>query len=162
VFSFIPIVSIVEADYPMGGIGTGMQQNARFPMGVDVDWNVEGENGRYLVELGPIGYLLYWTAAKLGLCVALLRCSLILKRGRRRAPAAAALSYSFLAVLGDLTFDHVWQALFFVGCGFILAEVVAVQRQEAEARNAAAKAKEPAPAGRAVAAAGYGVSATVR
>ena len=28
-------------------------------------------------------------------------------------------------MIGNLAFDHVWQALFFTGCGFILAEVVA-------------------------------------
>jgi hypothetical protein len=149
---FLPVVSLLNQDYPMGGIGTGMQQNARFQMGVDTVYNSEGENGRYLIELGPIGYLTYWAAGKVGLCVALLRAYRILKRANRRSAAAAALSYSFLAVIGDLTFDHVWQALFFVGCGFILSEVIAVQRQQAEARAAAAAAAAPPPpSGRSVA-----------
>jgi hypothetical protein len=31
-------------------------------------------------------------------------------------------------MLGNLTFDHIWQALYFLGCGFILSEVVSVMR----------------------------------
>ena len=36
------------------------------------------------------------------------------------------MSYAVLTFNGMLVFDHVWQALYFVGCGFILAEVVSV------------------------------------
>jgi len=62
------------------------------------------------------------------LIVALLRAYAILKRAGRRGAAAAALSYALLTMNGNLTFDHIWQALYFMGCGFILSEVVAVQR----------------------------------
>jgi hypothetical protein len=34
VFEVVPIVSLMAYDYPMAGIGTGMQQNARIPMGI--------------------------------------------------------------------------------------------------------------------------------
>jgi drug/metabolite transporter (DMT)-like permease len=40
------------------------------------------------------------------------------------------MSYAFVSLLGSLAFDHVWQALFFLGCGFILAEVVAVKKAQ--------------------------------
>jgi len=36
----------------------------------------------------------------------------------------AALAYAILVFYGNLTFDHIWQSLFFTGCGFILAELV--------------------------------------
>lgn len=143
IFDVVPIVSLLKYEYPIGGIGTGMQQNARVQMGIASDYNIEGENGRYLVEIGPIGYLTYWAAAKLGLCVALMRCARILKRANRRPAAAAAVSYAALALLGNLAFDHVWQAFFFIGCGFILSEVVTLRRQQAEAQQAA-----PPPSGR--------------
>jgi hypothetical protein len=130
VFDFVPVVALLRYDYPGAGLGTGMQQNARFSMGVTrLDYFSEGETGRYLIELGPVGYLLIWTA-KIGLCVALFRAYLILKRARRRAAAGAAISYAFVTPIGSLTFDHVWQALFFLGCGFILSEVVSVVRRE--------------------------------
>ncbi len=122
-----PPVALSYYDYPAMGIGTGMQQNARFALHVDTEWDSEGEVGRYLIELGPIGYLLVWTA-KLGLVVGLLRCYRILKRAGRRGAAGAALCYALLTMLGNLTFDHVWQALYFLGCGFILSEVVSVMR----------------------------------
>jgi hypothetical protein len=124
----LPPVALGYYDYPFLGIGTGMQQNARFSLHVDAQYDVEGEVGRYLVELGPVGYLLVWTA-KLGLIVALFRCYVILKRAGRRGSAGAALVYAAVAMLGNLTFDHVWQALYFLGCGFILAEVVSVRRE---------------------------------
>jgi hypothetical protein len=87
-----------------------------------------------LIELGPLGYLVFWTA-KLGLCFALFRCHTILKRGNKRAAAGAALSYIILVATGNLVFDHVWQSLFFMGCGFILSETVAVMKEQ-KARKA--------------------------
>jgi hypothetical protein len=123
----LPPVALAVHDYPFLGIGTGMQQNARFSLHAVPAYNAESEVGRYLVELGPIGYLIVWTS-KLGLIVALLRSYAILKRAGRRGAAGAALSYAAITMFGNLTFDHVWQALYFLGCGFILAEVVAVMR----------------------------------
>ena len=124
-----PPLALSYYDYPFMGIGTGMQQNARFSLHVDTDsdWDSEAEVGRYLIELGPIGFLLVWTA-KLGLIVCLVRSYRILKRAGRRGAAGAALCYALLTMLGNLTFDHIWQALYFLGCGFILSEVVSVMR----------------------------------
>jgi hypothetical protein len=133
ILDVIPVVALLRYDYPVAGIGTGMQQNARISMGVDASYAIESETGRYLVELGPVGYLLAWTV-KLGLCVALMRAYRILLKAGRRAAAGTALSYAFVTMLGNLTFDHIWQALYFLGCGFILSEVVSVIRQTPQAR----------------------------
>jgi hypothetical protein len=135
--SVVPPIALAMFDYPMLGIGTGMQHNARMSMRIRPKWEAELENERYLIELGPAGFLLVWTA-KLGLMVALLRAYKILKRAGRRGSAGAALSYAVLTMLGTLTYDHVWQALFMLGCGFILAEVMSVVR-------AAAVVQEPEP-----------------
>ena len=131
--NILPPVALMTFDYPSHGIGTGMQQNSRLSFRIVTDWDIEGELGRYLVELGPIGFILFWIT-KLGLMVALLRAYKILKRAERRGAAAAALSYAALTMYGNLTFDHNWQALYFMGCGFILADVVDVARQSAAAR----------------------------
>ena len=122
-----------------------MEQNARLSFHIGTDWDIEGELGRYLVELGPVGFVLFWIT-KLGLMVALLRAYQILKRAERRGAAAAALSYAALTMYGNLTFDHNWQALYFMGCGFILADVVAVLQQKtaAKARDDAASSDPPA------------------
>jgi hypothetical protein len=119
-----------------------MQQNARGTFRIYPKYEEELEPCRYLVELGPIGYLAVWTA-RLGLIIALLRAYRILKRAGRRGAAAAALSYAALTLNGTLTFDHIWQALYFLGCGFILAEVVAVQRS----KQPSPAAPEAAPVG---------------
>jgi hypothetical protein len=128
---FLPPVALYLFDYPVLGLGTGMQQggNLRQLLHVYPKYEVELETGKYLVELGAIGYLLIWTA-KFGLIVALLRSYSILKRAGRRGSAGAALSYAVLTLNGTLTFDHIWQALYFTGCGIILAEVVAAVRRD--------------------------------
>jgi hypothetical protein len=145
----VPPLAMAIYDYPAFGLGTGMQQNARAALSIPVKFNVEAEPGRYLVELGVVGYLFVWMA-KLGLAVALVRAYFVLKRAGRRGAAAAALSYASLTLIGNLAFDHIWQALYFVGCGSILAEVVSVVRE----RAAAAAAKGGAAVtGRAAAAA---------
>jgi hypothetical protein len=133
VANILPPVALATFDYPWLGIGTGMQQNARLSFHIGTEWDAEAELARYLVELGPIGFVLFWIT-KVGLMVALLRAYRILKGAGRRGAAAAALSYSALTMFGNLTFDHNWQALFFMGCGFILADVVDVARQAAAAR----------------------------
>ena len=119
----LPPVALMALDYPPGGLGTGMQQNARASLRVYPKWEGELENHRYLIELGVVGFCLVWTT-KLGVMVALLRAYRILQRAGRRAAAGAALSYAAVTFFGNLTFDHIWQALFFIGCGFILAETI--------------------------------------
>ena len=47
-------------------------------------------------------------------------------------------------MIGNLGFDHNWQALYFIGCGFILAEVVNVRQRAAAAL--APSVAPPAPA----------------
>jgi hypothetical protein len=126
----LPPLAIGMVDHPAFGIGTGMLQNARIALGVQASQEVEQEFERYLVELGTLGYLLLWTV-KFGLSVALFRAYRFLKGAGRRGASTAALSYAILTMVGNLTFDHVWQALYFIGCGFILAEIVAILRSPA-------------------------------
>ncbi len=130
ILELLPPFAISRNEHPRWGIGTGMQQNARVGLKIGSDWESEGEPGRYLVELGTLGYLLVWFA-RLGLAVALLRAAAGLRRAKLGAIAGAAAAYAFFAVQGNLTFDHVFQALFFVGAGFLLAEVIGVQREAA-------------------------------
>jgi hypothetical protein len=138
----LPPVALWTFEYPMMGIGTGMQQNARQALHVPAKMEVEAEVGRYLVELGPIGFLLIWLT-KLGLAVALWRSYRLLKGAGRRGAASAALSYAVLTMIGNAAFDHIWQALYFLGCGSILAEVVSVLRDRAALRaNASATAAQ--------------------
>ena len=137
--NMLPPVAMLKFNYPAIGIGTGMQQNAKQSFGITTDWEVEAEVGRYLVELGPVGYLLVWIT-RLGLMVALLRSYSILKRAGRRGSAGAALSYAALALWGNLNFDHNWQSLYFMGCGFVLAEVVTVRRAALVPARSAASA----------------------
>lgn len=123
VLTILPPVALALSEYPLAGIGTGMQQNARAALGVRTDWGSEGEPERLLIELGPIGYLLVWMA-KLGLIVALLRLARQFGREGRRGLSGAALAYAILTMLGNLVFDHVWQALYFTGLGLILQGAV--------------------------------------
>lgn len=140
----LPLVAMARYDYPALGLGTGMQQNARMAFKVPASrYDIEPETGRYLVELGPFGFLLIWTA-KAGLMVALFRAYFVLKRARRRGSAAAALCYGALTMIGNLAFDHNWQALYFSGCGLILSEVVAVNRRKVQSVEAPVSV-QPAP-----------------
>jgi|SRR6185312_4257036 len=138
--AFVPPMVMARIDPPFMGVGTGTQQNAHSSLRVALDWYEETETGRYLVELGPIGLLAVWLA-KLGLMLALFKAGKILRRQGRRGAAAAAVSYAVLTFNGNLVFDHVWQALYFVGCGFILAEVVSATRPS----PAMVPAAEPEP-----------------
>jgi hypothetical protein len=127
-FVVLPPLALTTYDYPLMGIGTGSMQNARTAMGLrSTEWEAEGEIARYLVELGPVGYMLVWLS-RLALAITLVRAYKILKRAGRRGASGAALSYALLAMTGNPVFDHIFQALFFMGCGFILAEVVEAQR----------------------------------
>jgi hypothetical protein len=134
VLNILPPVALASLEYPIMGIGTGMMQNYREQFGVyDEQYSSEGEVGRYLVELGVIGYLLVWIS-KLGLVMVLWKSSRILKKQGRSAAAAGAVAYALLAFYGNLTFDHIYAALYFVGFGFILQEVIQVRLAEMGAK----------------------------
>jgi hypothetical protein len=148
--NMLPPVAMLAFDYPVLGVGTGMEQNARMSLHVGTRYDTESELGRYLVELGPLGFIFVWTA-KLGLMVALLRAYGVLKRAGRRGAAAAALSYGAITMYGNLVFDHNWQALYFMGCGFVLSDVLAVLRQAAAQRSSEAAPALPEPRAAAVA-----------
>lgn len=142
----LPPFAIMRNEYPLLGIGTGMQQNARVALRILTDWATEGEPGRYLIELGLPGYLFVWLA-RLGLCVGLLRAAFILRRAGRGAVAGAAYAYAFFAMQGNLTFDHIFQALFFLGSGMILAEVVETQGESGRAKRQRSTAPDEMPPG---------------
>jgi hypothetical protein len=147
----LPPLAIATVRHPPFGIGTGMLQNARVQMRIPIDWEVEQEFERYLVELGTVGFVIMW-CTKFGLMMALFRAYQILKRAGRRGAATASLSYAVLTLIGNLTFDHIWQSLYFIGCGFVLAEVVSVMRARAAVRppfvqqSAGPQALQPAAA----------------
>lgn len=120
--SILPVVAMTTSVYPFMGIGTGMQQNARAQLGVSSrGYDAENEPGKYLIELGVPGYLLLWFA-KLGIAVALFKASRILRKAHHGAAAGAAVGFSALTFFGNLTFDHIWQSLFFIAVGYILME----------------------------------------
>jgi hypothetical protein len=121
----LPHIAIASTKHPILGIGTGMQQNARFALGIDSGWGSEGELGRLLIELGTLGFLLLWLA-RVGLVVALVRAATLARRAGNRTVAGLALAFAMLAFGGSLVFDHVYQAMYFVGLGFILREVIAL------------------------------------
>jgi drug/metabolite transporter (DMT)-like permease len=142
----IPPLGLITFDYPVLGIGTGMMQNARLSMRIDTDkWEGEVETERNLIELGPVGFLVVWLS-RLGLIIALFRAYRILKEAGRRGAAAGAMAYLFLSFVGNFTFDHIWQALYFLGCGFILAEVVAVVRAKEAEVGLTTSESQPVPA----------------
>jgi hypothetical protein len=118
-----PPYAVTALDYPVLGIGTGMQQNARFTLGLTQDrWNAEGEVGRFLIELGAPGYLAFWVA-RVGLALLLWRAGQMAKRLKQPAIAGAAFGYVPLTFMGNIVFDHIYQALYFVGVGLILQSI---------------------------------------
>jgi hypothetical protein len=126
--NILPPVALYTFNYPWMGIGTGMQQNVRAQLGIpSYQYNAESEPEKQLIELGIPGYMLYWFA-RLGICVALIKASRILRRDGRGAVAGAAMGIAALTFFGNLTFDHIWQALFFVAVGYILLETNAASR----------------------------------
>jgi hypothetical protein len=138
-FQILPPVSMATVDYPLLGLGTGMHQNARWSFHLpEMPYAAEAENHRYLIELGPVGFSLFWLA-KVGLLMLLLKCRRILVAANRRAGGGAALAYAVLTMFGNLTFDHVWQALYFTGVGFVFAEVLAVLKEQQAEREAQAQ-----------------------
>jgi uncharacterized membrane protein YhaH (DUF805 family) len=115
----IPYWAMKEVEYPLLGVGTGMLQNVRIPMGIEHEWNYEGDVGRQLIELGGPGYLLFWFA-RLGLLVAFARAGMELSRHKARGVAGIAWVLALFAIISNLAFDHVWQALFFLAGGVVL------------------------------------------
>ena len=108
------------------GIGTGMQLNSRVAFGIPPGpWDIEQEVARYLVELGPVGYLAVW-GARLGLVVALLRASWRFRRAKMGGFAGLALAYALLTFQANMLIDHVWQALEFIGIGMMLRAAAAI------------------------------------
>ena len=53
-----------------------------------------------------------------------MRCAAMLRRQGQRALLGSALTLAVLALLGNLAFDHVWQALFFIAVGMILRAAI--------------------------------------
>jgi hypothetical protein len=134
--TILPPVSLQMFDYPPFGIGTGMQQNVRAQLGVTSHgYDAESESGKHLIELGVPGYLLFWFA-RLGICVALFKASRILRKARRGAASGAAMGFSALTFFGNITFDHIWQSLFFIAVGYILMETFLANRQLEAAEKA--------------------------
>ena len=84
----IPPVAMMTLDYPMMGAGTGSMQNAAMSLHIYPKWNAELELHRYLVELGPVGFMFVW-AVKLGLMVAFYRASKILNQTTKCEPGSA-------------------------------------------------------------------------
>ncbi len=126
VYLLFPPYALSNLPYPVMGLGTGMQQNFRNLFGVNYgEYESEIEVGRILIELGVAGFLAIWLI-RLGLLVAFLRAAKMFRKANRRAATGAALTYAILTFYGNLAFDHIWQALFFTGAGFILGELVTV------------------------------------
>ncbi|MFW6087382.1 MAG: hypothetical protein ACODAG_09260 [Myxococcota bacterium] len=122
VFKLLPPVAMTSFEYPLMGVGTGMEQNARVSMRISNPYHVESPEGRFLVELGILGYLLIWFA-RIGLAVALLKAGLRLRRSGRMGIGGACFGFAALTMLGNLVFDHIWQALYFTGLGLLLSSL---------------------------------------
>jgi hypothetical protein len=134
----IPLVAVTEVHgylwseltYPLIGVGTGMMQNAAQALGVGTRHYSESETGRYIIELGFVGYVFMWLT-RLGLAVALLRAAKQLRRHGQGPASGAAVAYALLGMMGRLTFDHVYQALYFFGVGLILHAVMSLPQTPA-------------------------------
>lgn len=125
----IPPVAIARIDFPTFGEGTGTQQNARIQIvGASTAWDQEEEPGRYLFELGLVGYLCVW-AARFGLLIACIRMARQLRRWGCKGESAAAAACAVMTIFGRLTFDHVWQACYFIALGVVLGIYVDARRR---------------------------------
>jgi hypothetical protein len=139
VVELFPPFAISVNDYPPLGDGTGTQQNARALFGVQPHWDTESEVSRLLAELGVVGYLLVWLT-KVGLALVLARIGRSLKARGQVAMAGGALAFAFFAFVGNSAFDHIWQALFFIGVGIFLAAVKEAEEAAGMARGALGEA----------------------
>ncbi|MEO5769884.1 MAG: O-antigen ligase family protein [Polyangia bacterium] len=124
----LPPLALARSPYPLFGLGTGMQQNARFQFGVPTMYGLEEEPPRLLVELGAIGFLLFWTA-RLGILIGLVRASRILKRAGKMGASGGATALAVLTMFNRIVFDHVWQSLFFTALGITLSATLDATQQ---------------------------------
>ena len=120
---YLPPFALGLVDYPVLGIGTGTLQNAAVSYGATQRYAAEAEQHRVLIEQGAPGYLLL-SLLRIGLVVALFRAGMMLKRAGERAPAGAAWALGALTLPGNLFFDHIFQALYFLALGIVLQIVV--------------------------------------
>lgn len=122
--SVLPPVAIAKFEHPVFGLGTGSQQSARFALGVPIAHNeYEEETPRIMVELGTVGYVIFWLA-RVGLIVALLRASRILKRQGQVGASGGAMALAAVTMFHRIVFDHVWQSFYFLGLGLVLSAVM--------------------------------------
>ena len=111
---YLPPLAILFTDYPVLGLGTGNLQNAALVSGYRPPVAAENEQARLLIEQGVVGYLLV-SCVRIGILIALIRAGTVLKRRGRRAEAGVAWALAVFSLPGNLFFDHVFQALFFLG-----------------------------------------------
>jgi hypothetical protein len=116
----LPPVALLRTPYELFGVGTGMAQNARFQFDVVTNDFLEEEPPRLLLELGPVGFLLFWFA-RLGLLLTLVKSSKILKRAGMMGASGAAAALAVLTMFNRIVFDHVWQSLYFIALGLLLS-----------------------------------------
>jgi hypothetical protein len=120
----IPFYLILQTpDSPPLGAGVGVLQNASAALGIQSGWEVEAEPQRVLIELGLPGYALVWLS-RLVLGVALIRAARRLSRAGAGAVAGVAWAYAGFVMVLPLATDHIAQALFFAGVGWVLARYV--------------------------------------
>ena len=119
----IPPLAMVFGEYPALGLGTGTLQNAASLNGPAPRYVAEAEPHRVLIEQGIPGYLLL-SLLRVGLVVALLRAGTLLRRASMRAEAGAAWALAAFTLPQNLIFDHIFQALYFIGFGIVLESVV--------------------------------------
>lgn len=119
----IPVYAVANTEYQWLGAGVGVLQNAGVALQFQPSTTAEIELQRVLIELGLLGYLLVWFSRVL-LVVALVRSARRLWRAGEHAWSGAACAYAGLAMLMQLSTDHVGQALFFLGNGILLSAVV--------------------------------------
>jgi hypothetical protein len=129
----VPIYTMTQTEYPLLGAGVGVLQNAATAQQFEAEWIAEAEPQRVLIEIGAPGYLLVWLS-RLVLAIALVRMARRLARAGERGWAGAAWTYAAFAFLLALTTDHVAQALFFIGVGFILARVLQLPMRKVAVR----------------------------
>jgi len=122
----VPVYTLLNTKFPFLGAGVGTLQAAGVAFNVESKWEVEAEPQRVLIELGLPGYILVWLS-RFVMTIGLVRLGRLLSRAGSPAWAAAAWVYAGMALLLPLTTDHVVQALFFVGVGWMLARVVQAQ-----------------------------------
>ncbi len=124
----IPPIGAIVYNYPWEGIGTGMTHTARHAFGVFKSWPTEAESHRILVELGIVGYALV-ACARVGLAIALVRLSRMLKSSTFAGFAGFTLALAPLSLFTSILVDHVMQALFFMLVSVLLAAAMVSLRE---------------------------------